>query len=143
MLFKFLLSKKAAGQPVNEHFSRYVDLCKTCEIQYDFIGHVEAFHDDLDRMMQQFDLDAEKLVPAQATLNGQNFGSGLDRMLIRLGLKKEKLDNSTSILNQERNTPKHIQALLHEVPSEILIEIKKAYAIDAKMFGYNISAYDE
>ncbi len=50
---------------LNEHWSRYVDLCQPCHIDYDFIGYYEQFDEDIHFLLNALLLNAVVQFPAK------------------------------------------------------------------------------
>ncbi len=57
---------------MNEHWSRYVDLCQPCHVGYDFIGYYERFDEDTDFLLNTMQLDKVVRFPSK-----QSYYSGL------------------------------------------------------------------
>ena len=45
---------KDTGPISQTHFWPYTDLCKVCLVSYDFIGHLETFDDDIEKLSVRF-----------------------------------------------------------------------------------------
>ena len=45
---------KDTGVITKTHFWPYTDLCKVCLVSYDFIGHLETFDDDIEKLSDRF-----------------------------------------------------------------------------------------
>ena len=45
---------KDSGVITKTHFWPYTDLCRVCLVSYDFIGHLETFDDDIEKLSDRF-----------------------------------------------------------------------------------------
>ncbi len=63
---------QTAKEQMNEHWSRYVDLCQPCHVGYDFIGYYERFHEDTEFLLNILQLDKVVRFPSK-----QSYYSGL------------------------------------------------------------------
>lgn len=54
-----------AKEKLNEHWSRYVDLCQPCYISYEFIGYYERLDEDVNFILNALQLDKVVHYPAK------------------------------------------------------------------------------
>ena len=50
---RYVLDQHAAGQVLDRHWIPQNELCRVCELRWDFIGHHETLHDDADYVVSK------------------------------------------------------------------------------------------
>ena len=73
---------KDTGVITKTHFWPYTDLCKVCLVSYDFIGHLETFEDDIEKLSDRFpenrvlqEMNASKRLNCKSNCEGNALGS--------------------------------------------------------------------
>ena len=101
------------SENLNEHWMPYNDLCRPCEVNYDFIGSIDTVSRDVTHVMRQINVDETKyyLKPA---------GEG-------------------SLIRTKESTAKYLK----ELPEKVFNDLVNKFRLDHELFGYAIPDYND
>ena len=123
------------SQPCNEHWQPQYLHCDVCEINYDFIGHVETLEDDL-KYIAHINNFSSSLKNDEHKLHLHPSGA---RMLVS---KKSPLivSQDTKLIDSKRKKENALR-YFSMLNSSQLQGVYDMYKIDFKIFGYSEYPY--
>lgn len=120
MFLQFIIDEVKDDRHLNPHWKQFTNTCLPCNMDYDFIGHLETLGEDVDTVLPRVTTDpAEQYFPQP----GANGPSSI------------KTENGI-------NTAAKVQSFYHNVSHKQLEAVKQVYAMDCEIFGYECDVWE-
>jgi len=107
---------RVGQQHLDMHWRPQYNLCRPCQINYDFIGHYETFHQDAQHVLR---LISHRRLLTNNTADAVQFPA-------------------TDLDSRNRNSREFLRKFYGEIPSYIIRRLLQVYKKDYEIFGYEI-----
>lgn len=116
------------GKSINVHIRPFYKRCEYCQVNYDYIGRMETFKEDVEEILKRANLT--RFIPLEdaslRTHSSKNLNESQSRGLDSHGAIKSSL---------------HAQRYFAKVPAKIMEKINQIYSIDFAMFHYSYDGF--
>ena len=110
---RWILDQHAAGLKLNRHWIPQYQLCRVCQIRYDYIGHYETLHRDADYVVDKL----------KSRLRNAEMRQRVDHV---------KFPADTG----RRKSSAFLQQMYASVPAAHVQALYQLYALDYALFGF-------
>jgi len=110
---RYVLDQHAAGQVLDRHWIPQYQLCRVCQLRWDFIGHYETLHDDADYVVGKL---KSRIMDVEQRRRVANITFPAD--------------------SGHRKSSDFLQRMYATVPAADVQALYKLYAVDYALFGF-------